>query len=767
MFEFNITNVSFLGIGLTTPIYPLDVSGSGRFSNNLIVIGSLGVGTSDLTYSLTVSGDINATGFVKGSSLCIGNDCRSSWPDIPGESGWTDEGNYVRLTTLTDKVIVGGNYEPIQELEVLGDINATGNVYGSLVCSDCVSLGSETTGNYVASLTEGTGIVIGGTPGEGWTPSISIDTNVVPRKSVDESISGNWNFVNGLKVGGGYGSGGLTIDDKGNILTEGNLTYSGYTYVVDVIHVNGTAEFPYGIKGGYIYPGTCNTGDSCLQSNYYFYVSGDRIYSNTEFEASSLYDNGNRVITSVGAGNGLSVSGEAPSISLDVNVNTNKGLQIVSDALEVKTDGNSIVFDASGNLKHGDTSSQASVSNAGGIVIQNVSLDDYGHVTGLDSVNLDNRYLQGSGASGQVGFFSGSKSLSGSNDLYWDNVNKRLGIGTNSPDYTLHVDGDVRIEDTLDVYSDVRVYGSLGIGVSDPSQELHVEGNANITGTLYANNISSYSPLRLQTSGVTRLFIDSDGKVGIGTTSPDYKLEVSGDIYASEYVYGTQGLCIGNDCKNSWSEVGGVSPWDNNTQQIFVREGYPLFVNVSNILFVNGSNGYVGIGTSNPSAQLHIKRGDVGSGPTLLEIESDTYGENKIRLTVADSDKWWSKAAIVLRRARGTIDSLQAVQDGDDIAHFKARAYNGNEWVTVGALWWRVDGSVGTYVPSRLGLTTKGDDGTEHKIVMDSKGNVGIGTESPQAKLHVVGNLTVSNDTVARGIIYWDSENDRLVIKVS
>ena len=44
-------------------------------------------------------------------------------------------------------------------------------------------------------------------------------------------------------------------------------------------------------------------------------------------------------------------------------------------------------------ISHVDTSSQASVNNSNGTVIQDVTLDGYGHVTGLASVNLDGRYF--------------------------------------------------------------------------------------------------------------------------------------------------------------------------------------------------------------------------------------------------------------------------------------------------------------------------------------------------------------------------------------
>jgi nitrogen fixation protein len=41
--------------------------------------------------------------------------------------------------------------------------------------------------------------------------------------------------------------------------------------------------------------------------------------------------------------------------------------------------------------------------------------------------------ITGSGASGQVAYWTGTSAQSGSNNLFWDNTNGRLGIGTNAP----------------------------------------------------------------------------------------------------------------------------------------------------------------------------------------------------------------------------------------------------------------------------------------------------------------------------------------------
>ena len=49
---------------------------------------------------------------------------------------------------------------------------------------------------------------------------------------------------------------------------------------------------------------------------------------------------------------------------------------------------------SSTTFSHSDTSSQGSVNNSSGTVVQDVTLDTYGHITGLGSTNLDDRYAR-------------------------------------------------------------------------------------------------------------------------------------------------------------------------------------------------------------------------------------------------------------------------------------------------------------------------------------------------------------------------------------
>jgi len=50
--------------------------------------------------------------------------------------------------------------------------------------------------------------------------------------------------------------------------------------------------------------------------------------------------------------------------------------------------------------------------------------------------------ITGSGAAGQVSFWNGASTITGSNDLFWDSVNGHLGIGTNTPGTALGINHD-------------------------------------------------------------------------------------------------------------------------------------------------------------------------------------------------------------------------------------------------------------------------------------------------------------------------------------
>jgi hypothetical protein len=121
---------------------------------------------------------------------------------------------------------------------------------------------------------------------------------------------------------------------------------------------------------------------------------------------------------------------------------------------------------------------------------------------------------------GQVYFAGASGVLSGDSSLIWDNTNKRLGIGAASPGYPLHVSagGSVGIQiekggsavDYLDLYNSATVNNRWAFRIRGVS-----EGDFGI---------------RDVTANAYRLFIDSAGNVGLGTTAPATRFQAKGAV---------------------------------------------------------------------------------------------------------------------------------------------------------------------------------------------------------------------------------------------
>lgn len=93
--------------------------------------------------------------------------------------------------------------------DVTGSVSFDGTANASItatIASNSVALGIDTTGNYVADATAGNGIVITGTVGEGWNPTISL---------TDVGIAGTYKNV--------------TVDAQGRVTAGTNpTTISGY-----------------------------------------------------------------------------------------------------------------------------------------------------------------------------------------------------------------------------------------------------------------------------------------------------------------------------------------------------------------------------------------------------------------------------------------------------------------------------------------------------------------------------------------------------------
>ena len=119
---------------------------------------------------------------------------------------------------------------------------------------------------------------------------------------------------------------------------------------------------------------------------------------------------------------------------------------------------------------------------------------------------------------------------------------------------------------------------NVGIGTSSPSYKLDVTGNINFTGDLYKSG-SLFTTSQWTTSGNNIYYNNASGSVGIGTSSPSssYKLDVTGNINFTGDLYKSGSLFT----TSQWTTSG-------------------------NNIYYNNASGSVGIGTSSPSSSYKL-----------------------------------------------------------------------------------------------------------------------------------------------------------------
>jgi hypothetical protein len=398
---------------------------------------------------------------------------------------------------------------------------------------------------------------------------------------------------------------------------------------------------------------------------------------------------------------------------------------------------------------------------------------------GTSWVNDSDSGITGSGTAGQVAYFTGATTQGGSNNLFWDNTNARLGVGTNNPSYTFHAissaatigafrnsgaaigqllvgntaaDMILRILASGDslIYSDtgkylafgsnggterVRIFsnGNFGIntGATDSGQLLQVAGTARIYGTgavpLLVERTTATSNVNIEYKNATRSFY-----AGLAGNN-NFSISTVATLTTGEFQVASNGNVLIN---TSGSDTGQRLQVVGTT----LLNGNVTFSSATG-MFWDATNSRLGIGTNTPSANLDVKVGlnslKISGRNTYVDSSEDSLNANIYVTQDGVGDFGQLAGNLVLQaRTQGTVyrDIIFAggLANGDALMTILGE---GN--VLIGST---TDSGEKLQVTGTMKVTgATSIDGTTFNVDATND-RVGIGTATPSYRLHIAYN---------------------------
>jgi len=215
-----------------------------------------------------------------------------------------------------------------------------------------------------------------------------------------------------------------------------------------------------------------------------------------------------------------------------------------------------------------------------------------------------------------------------------------------------------------------------------------------------------------------------DGKVGIGTTSPTKELEVNGTVHL-----GTGGNDVTIGASNS-SVMFMLRSGFNYIQASHASGALVFRTGGANNRMIIDSSGNVGIGTTSPSAKLEVK----SSSQTLSTAKFDSIELQ----TYAVNNSWV----------------------GENLYYDGSFKYRANGYAT--ALYF--DGSGFDIRTAPSGTAGAVATLTTAFTLLESSGNVGIGTTAPAYKLDVNGTIRIGSGGSIQPLLSRDSATGGLIV---
>jgi hypothetical protein len=353
--------------------------------------------------------------------------------------------------------------------------------------------------------------------------------------------------------------------------------------------------------------------------------------------------------------------------------------------------------------------------------------------------------------------------------------NGNVGIGTISPDAKLHIYDQSLATAYISSNRESALYiKGRGEGLYNFASVNLVDDRSNrIWHITHRSNANPQDENKLFFSYYNGnrwsnlLAIDTSGNVGIGTTSPQAKLDVVGNAIIRGTTTASR-FCLGNNCITNWPS-GGTNYW--------ILSGNSLYATPTTI-------NKLGLGTTSPQATIHINSNDDwiafridrnnspkwtfgNSSNNSFYIDSQQGGGRVLTLTpsgnvgigtTSPKDKlhiYSTSSWVVLRvesESKAGINITSKNNDGYGFLYF-TNLDNNNRWNIVhenqnqNLSFWFYNSSTNSWVRA-LRLTPSG--------------NVGIGTDNPQAKLHVIGSTIIQGSQRV-----YSSDGSRLLFEIT